>query len=71
LTKLSGSQKERGPVSAVKPFPDQLWESPVRISALLYQDILALAGEQEKTTNYAIPHKQKKDSGIPVRVCRG
>ncbi|MDR2143272.1 MAG: DUF3368 domain-containing protein [Treponema sp.] len=37
--------KEKGLVSAVKPFLDQLWESPVRISHLLYQDILKLANE--------------------------
>jgi predicted nucleic acid-binding protein len=37
--------KEKGLVNAVKPFLDQLWESPIRISNLLYQDILKLANE--------------------------
>jgi predicted nucleic acid-binding protein len=37
--------KEKGLVNAVKPFLDQLWESPIRISDLLYQDILKLANE--------------------------
>jgi predicted nucleic acid-binding protein len=37
--------KEKGLVSAVKPFLDQLWESPIRISDLLYQDILKQANE--------------------------
>jgi predicted nucleic acid-binding protein len=37
--------KEKGLVNAVKPFLDQLWESPIRISDFLYQDILKLANE--------------------------
>jgi predicted nucleic acid-binding protein len=37
--------KEKGLVNAVKPFLDQLWESPIRISDTLYQDILRLANE--------------------------
>ncbi|MDR2608891.1 MAG: DUF3368 domain-containing protein [Treponema sp.] len=37
--------KEKGLINAVKPFLDQLWESPIRISDLLYQDILRLANE--------------------------
>jgi predicted nucleic acid-binding protein len=37
--------KEQGLISAVKPLLDRLWESPIRISDFLYQDILKLANE--------------------------
>jgi predicted nucleic acid-binding protein len=38
--------KEKGLVDVIKPFLDQLWASPIRISDSLYQDILKLAGEK-------------------------
>jgi predicted nucleic acid-binding protein len=37
--------KEQGLISVVKPLLDRLWESPIRISDFLYQDILKLANE--------------------------
>jgi predicted nucleic acid-binding protein len=38
--------KEKGLIDMVKPFWDQLWASPIRISNSLYQNILNLAGER-------------------------
>jgi predicted HTH domain antitoxin len=37
--------KRKGLVVAIKPFLDQLWVFPIRISDSLYQDILKLANE--------------------------